>query len=393
MRRFLFAAPAILGACSDSEGILLSLQGTVSDFSEGDPIAGATVALRDESGELLGEGETDDLGRFEVAVAVGYDEEVGIELAGRVEHPDYVASDFWQTVRVAEPENASVSVIPGREVGARVLWLSGIPLAPVSDQPGTVAGTVFDAVTGAGVGGLDLVLREGIHPPEDAPAIAATVTSLSRSGLYVLGNVPPGTYTAYLDGGDEWLDSWFPVVALGGAVADEQNGGTSAVLDEDEFRVTLSWGAEPPDLDAHLTGPPTTAVEGEDDDEENRLHVYFADPDDPPGLGEDADVFLDIDDTASYGPETITCHRMLPGTYRYSVHDFTNGAQTSSAAMSASRARVQLFVGRETYEVFDIVPGREGTNWTVFELDGETGRSYLVNEFKYTSNAGDATAF
>jgi hypothetical protein len=109
--------------------------------------------------------------------------------------------------------------------------------------------------------------------------------------------------------------------------------GTGA-LAANEVRITLNWGENPRDLDSHLTGP-TSASNGDASDTTNRFHVYYSNT--------VADVAaLDVDDTSSYGPETITISppsgalTLRPGLYRYSVHHYTgsNTLSTSDASVS-----------------------------------------------------------
>ncbi|NOQ77376.1 MAG: hypothetical protein GQ475_06245 [Methylococcaceae bacterium] len=125
-----------------------------------------------------------------------------------------------------------------------------------------------------------------------------------------------------------------------------------------EARIILSWGQHPSDLDSHLTGP--TLAGGDD-----RFHVYF---------GSDiTDVAsLDVDDTSSYGPETITItpetvggESLRPGLYRYSVHHFS-GAET----ISTSEANVRLILADGTERNFTPPLNAVGDDdlWTVFEF-------------------------
>ncbi len=46
---------------------------------------------------------------------------------------------------------------------------------------------------------------------------------------------------------------------------------------------------------------------------------------------------------SAFGPETITITQMNPGTYRCSVHDYSNRASTTSAALGQSGAKVQVY--------------------------------------------------
>ncbi len=69
----------------------------------------------------------------------------------------------------------------------------------------------------------------------------------------------------------------------------------------DGLRVVLTWGKTPSDLDSHMIFPGN--------------NIYFENQ-----KGTDAE--LDVDDTDSYGPETITLQKKHYGeSYVYAVHD------------------------------------------------------------------------
>ena len=89
------------------------------------------------------------------------------------------------------------------------------------------------------------------------------------------------------------------------------------------FRVVLTWGDSPSDLNSHLTG----YIDG------NSVHVYYMTPN-AYSNGELV-ASLDHDDTSSYGPETITFSIIDSNdTVTYYVHDFSNGGDSSSYALS-----------------------------------------------------------
>lgn len=367
--------------------MLLVLDGGVQAYTDQLGIPDAAVRVYTLEGDLLGEGTTGASGQFEVAVAAPYDD--GTFLRAEIEHPDFVSTELWQTVRLADPEAASVAVVPGRLGDPTNAVLPSVLLAPVSSEVGSVSGLVFDALQEdkVGIAALGVSLREGIRPPIDAPVVASATTDLG--GAFSFADVPAGTYTAFIEGGDAYLDASFTVVSVGGVDSIDQDGATTPAIDDGQFRVVLSWGLVPEDLDSHLTGPiPESTVD--ESGEEQRFHVFYADDAWP--LGTDttnATIFLDVDDVTSFGPETVTARRMYPGRYRYSVHDFTNKDVTDYIdQLSYSRAKVQLFVGRDVFESFDVPVGHGGTLWTVFELDGATGLPYLVNQFSYADDEG-----
>lgn len=117
----------------------------------------------------------------------------------------------------------------------------------------------------------------------------------------------------------------------------------------DGMRVVLTWGKNPADLDSHLMFPGG--------------HIYFEHH-----KGRDAD--LDVDDTDSYGPETVTIAKKHFGdTYTYAVQDFSNKYNPSSVKLSASSAKVFVYVGSSLVRSYTVPVGQPGNIWTVFKLN------------------------
>lgn len=144
------------------------------------------------------------------------------------------------------------------------------------------------------------------------------------------------------------------------AVALSPTNAASGGLVTGQFRVVLTWGENPSDLDSHLTGPSSTTG--------NRWHVYYSDQ-------QAGDMCaLDVDDVSSFGPETVTCPPTVndtgtvlrPGVYRYSVHHYSG-----SADIGASGANVRLELGNGQSYTFTPPAASyvgNGDVWTVFEL-------------------------
>lgn len=121
----------------------------------------------------------------------------------------------------------------------------------------------------------------------------------------------------------------------------------------DGMRVVLSWGEKPFDLDSHLIFPGG--------------HIYF-------DSKEGTDANLDVDDTDSYGPETVTISKKHFGeSYIYAVQDYSNKGLPNSNYLSASKAKVFVYVGSSLVRSYSVPAGKRGNIWTVFKLnpDGE----------------------
>src|SRR5438034_8192181 len=195
-------------------------------------------------------------------------------------------------------------------------------------------------------------------------------TSSDALGQYQFSSLSANTYTVLVNA-TGYTTAVRTGIVVGGTAVSGQNVALSSVGSSTELRIVLTWGAQPPDIDSHLTGP--TADGG-------RFHVYFAAPGSLTGTPWAA---LDIDDVTSYGPETITIVQQLSGVYRYSVHDYSDRFSTSSTALATSGARVDVYRGSSLITSF-FPPPQDGTLWTVFELQGE--QLTAVNTMTYESN-------
>jgi hypothetical protein len=158
---------------------------------------------------------------------------------------------------------------------------------------------------------------------------------------------------------------------------------------EDELRIVLTWDVSPSDLDAHLTGPV---------DDGSRFHIYW---NNRSAYTSDNELTAQLinDRRTGYGPETIAIQRLIPGTYRYTVHNYSaNTTQEDSLLVTRSEARVRIFDGTRVLESFSI-SGEEGPEnslgnaWRVFEIDGATGEITFINQVMDGIRFDDDTAF
>lgn len=221
---------------------------------------------------------------------------------------------------------------------------------------GSVTGRITDAVSGNPVEGAMLRFRQGIHNTEGS--FVAETTSDMGGNYSMLDTLSSGQYTAEISHAG-YITDYITVLILGGQLLGNQNGTISPEPTPGEVRIVLSWGEFPRDLDSHLTGPLG-------DNSVERFHVYFA------AKGSEISspyTILDIDDTSSYGPETITIKSQFRGTYRYSVHDYSNRGAVNSVALANSGAKVVIYQSGSEPRTFN-VPAGVGTLWTVFELNG-----------------------
>ena len=134
--------------------------------------------------------------------------------------------------------------------------------------------------------------------------------------------------------------------------------------DLNSMRIVLNWGQSPLDLDSHLSY--------------RNQHVYWDNK-----QGQDAN--LDVDDTDSYGPETVTIDKRLDGQYYvYSVHDYSDRTQPNTTNLSNSHAKVIVYAGESLIRSYYIPTGLTGNLWTVFRISPE-GEIQDINRISGTT--------
>lgn len=222
-------------------------------------------------------------------------------------------------------------------------------------QCATAQVTVFDALRGAN------------QPLANASVTLGTRTSTTNAqGVASFSGLAQGFFTVttaapnYSPANQTVLLSCTAANQV--AVALSPSSGGVGGLAAGQFRTILTWGENPRDIDSHLTGPSASGSE--------RWHVYY-------GAKTNGDMCaLDVDDTSSYGPETVTCPptgstgtsatTLRPGVYRYSVHHY---AGTGTIGSSNANVRLELSNG-QAYTFTPPAGGYAGVNnvWTVYEL-------------------------
>lgn len=136
----------------------------------------------------------------------------------------------------------------------------------------------------------------------------------------------------------------------------------------DGLRVVLTWGKKPDDVDSHIVYPGN--------------HVYFA-------AKQGTDANLDVDDTDSYGPETVTLEKKHQGeTYLYAVHDYTDSDKPNTPNLSNSQAKVYVYIGQSLVRSYQVPTGKTGNLWTVFRITGD-GEFQDINTMSGTTASGD----
>jgi|GEM_PF-762614 len=324
-----------------------TIRGAVRDAVTDALLDGVLVQVRDPG--LVAEGLTTN-GAYEFDVPVGSDYVVGFHKLG------YLSEEYHDVDVEASEDTILETVLQVDETYA---------------GNGSASGRVVNAVTALGVADLDLQFRRGINETI-GPVVSTTQTG--ADGHYTVDGLSAGSYTAEATG-DGYTPLSFTVVVVGGVNTPDQDAAISPILSPNELRIVLEWGAAPFDLDSHFTGP----VEGG-----GTFHMYYWLAEENNGTNWPGYVTLDVDDTDSYGPETTTLMEILDGTYRFSVHDYTNKDSVTSTALAESSAQVRVYQGSSLLATFNVPPAEEGTLWVVFEI--QNGDLVAINEMGYESS-------
>lgn len=223
-----------------------------------------------------------------------------------------------------------------------------------------VTGCVADAA-GARVAGA-YVAADGVDYTGTSFAVTDATGAFSlpirKDSLATIAGIAAGKLTNTLRVGAYTVDTALPdCLALGQAGAG--------------ITMKLTWGAAPSDLDSHLFAP-------------DGSHVYYSNKG---SLLRAPFANLDVDDTSSYGPEVVTLTRLMVGTYKYSVRNFSG---FGSGSISASGARVELNVPSRTAELF--APPATGetasTNWwNLFEFDVDASCNVTIRRVGTFTNS------
>lgn len=247
-----------------------------------------------------------------------------------------------------------------------------------------VNGKVIDALTGDNISDATIKIRKGWNTTSGSyvKTLFGTVRTTStlsdgkfmlscNSGAYTVEISKKGYVTAHYNvvAGDIGIFSSLPTYTVA----------LTPVLADDEYRIVLTWGKMPSDLDSHLTYYK---------DDIQKKHIYYGNK----SSSMDGSVIakLDLDDTSSYGPETITITLDSSlvedgGVFKYSVHNYTNRNSSNSNSLSLSNATVRIYAGNNLLKSYNVPMNEIGTVWHVFDIT-ENGIE-TVNEFYNASVA------
>ena len=239
-------------------------------------------------------------------------------------------------------------------------------VTPVKTNQFTVSGTVKDAATGKAVSNAQVDARSGKNN-RTGTIVASTKTD--NNGAYAL-NLPKGDYTLQIT--KKNFVGYFVNVALTGNKTVSTP--ITQTLADSKYRIVLSWGSAPKDLDLHVTGPTNGTT---------RFHTYWSKR--KYTLNGFVLSLLDVDSKKGYGPETNTLDlsKGKNGIYHIYVHDYSDRSSGNTNALATSGAKIDIYSGSKLLATYS-VPNVYGTVWQVCDI--VNGTLNPINRVSYDKN-------
>ena len=219
----------------------------------------------------------------------------------------------------------------------------------VEGTVGTATGEISNALDGKGVGDVTLEIKKGWN--SEAIGDVVTTVTTEDDGNYTV-ELPIGNYTV-IASKEGFITNSFNIIVKEG-VTPNQNGTITPADLGDSYRIVLTWGKNPEDMDSHVEGTLK---------DNSKFHVYFSEE----TAEDEGEIFceLDTDDLHSYGPETITLTTTTDKPYYYYVKKYSG-----EGVMSTSESQVKVYKGESLINTFNVPTDISEDNryWNVFAI-------------------------
>lgn len=332
-----------------------SIAGKICSAGTDSPIEGATIVITKDR-LVVGALKSSANGQYSISLPDGiYD--VTISKTGYISFSQYVivkdAKDTFVQTSLMIPENRNIM--------------------------GGFSGRVVDAVTGRPVSNVTVKIYKGWDNQGYGEYVTTLTTNSNGEYKYDISSIfgvviglKMGNYSAVLTKSD-YAVAYSNLLILPGIVNNHSDIPLSPTA-AGNYRIILSWGNSPSDLDSHLVGTLSTGYTD---------HIYYGNKHGICGN-------LDRDDTDYEGPETITVTSFdsLEDGFTYIVHDYTNKGSTTSKILSNSGAVVKLYKGDTLLETYNVPTDKVGTAWRVFSVNSN-GDIINLNQFYLESDSSE----
>lgn len=315
-----------------------TVYGKVVDAETGNAVSGANVVISQNGVDIA-------------AATSGADGTYQVKLADGT-YLIVVTKDGYRTFQ----DHATVS-------NAVTSYLQTTELVPEDENSarGGFSGKIVDSVNGNPLKNVRIEVRAGWNHPDEGAIVKVLYTNSNGEFRCALHNflgisvgLKPGEYTltAQKDG---YTTTSHNVTVEANTEKGGQGFSMSPALGDGQYRIVLSWGVSPTDLDSHLIAPMPGG---------GTHHLYFPEAE-ANGSHPYTEYFtLDLDDVTSYGPETTTINKLVDGKYYFYVYNWSG-----ESSIVTSGAKVDVYHG-ESKMTFNVpLDQGNGRYWNVFVLD------------------------
>jgi hypothetical protein len=214
---------------------------------------------------------------------------------------------------------------------------------------GGLSGVVSNAANGAVISGVTVT-----------NSLDGEVQTTNGSGVYSFSNLSPGSQT-FTFSATSYTSQSPSFTIESSATANGNLSLLNSTLSTDKIAVVLTWGSIPQDLDSYLYVPTgvSTTVEIKHNNTGNISSAPFAK--------------LDVDDTSSNGPETVTINyesgsTNYARTYRYFVRNYDKVDNDTTADFKYSDGFVRVYKDGVLSKEFTASKTSELQYWHVFDM-------------------------
>ncbi len=243
-------------------------------------------------------------------------------------------------------------------------------------QPASGVLWARNAQNNEAISGVSVKVLDGWNASDDAALVTEGTTD--TEGKLSYSGISSGYYTVVMTKTD-FTEARFNVTLNEGDDNTDCGYLSRMNLAEGEYRVVLTWGVYPTDLDSHIYGKKSSST----------IHVYYANKEE--SLNGNT-INLDRDDVTSYGPETITFKVDDTDTsYEYFIHWYS---YASTYDWSRTEAKIDLYKSNEHIGTYTVPPAPDTNSgsyryWRVFKIENgtlETLNSYTSTYSNITSS-------
>ncbi len=255
---------------------------------------------------------------------------------------------------------------------------------------GGFSGRIVDASSGEPVEGVQLKVRSGWNASSDSRVVLDLETNTNGEYKYekpilfghVVGLAAGGyTVTASKEG---YNTKSFNITVLPNVqnnLQPEEPLSRHIQVESGSYRIVLTWGANPRDLDSHIVGQLNSG---------DNFHVYFAHKSQLDGSNMVCN--LDRDDTEGNGTETIILNPQNDQPYYYYIYKYAG-----SSDIAHSGAHIDIYDSNGLIDSFN-APTNQGSGkyWNIFAIvDGQLIIQNTITDSANVSYAGisNASAF